>query len=115
VVGKCAYETVARVVYSRLVPGRTRPQAWRLNKSPHTLHAFANRSRAMVAATILIRANLLSFHSLLFVDDYLRTLESVAALIASDGSASLPGIRRGHTRPPSSDESMRPRTLSGLG
>jgi hypothetical protein len=71
--------------------------------------------KAMVAATILITANLLSFHSPLFVDDCLRMLESGAALIAPDGSASLPGIRRSHTRPPSSDESVRARTLSGLG
>jgi hypothetical protein len=71
--------------------------------------------KAMVAATILITANLLSFHSPLFVDDCLRTLESSAALIAPDGSASLPGIRLGHTRPHSSDESVRARTLSGLG
>jgi hypothetical protein len=71
--------------------------------------------KAMVAATILITANLLSFHSPLFVDDCLRMLESGAALIAPDGSASLPGIRLGHTRPHSSDESVRARTLSGLG
>ena len=70
--------------------------------------------KAMVAATIFIMANLPSFHSPLFVDDCLRMCESGAALIASDGSASLPGIRRGHTRPTSSDESVRPRTLSGL-
>lgn len=35
----------------------------------------------MVFATILVMANLLSFHFPLFVDDCLRTLESGAALI----------------------------------
>ena len=43
-VSKCVCGTVARVVYSRLFPDRTRPQTGRLNKSPQAAHAFANRS-----------------------------------------------------------------------
>src|SRR5262245_11266227 len=43
----------ARVVYSRLfpdsTPDRTRPQAGRLNKSPHTVHSFANRPKKKFA------------------------------------------------------------------
>src|SRR5262245_41989132 len=35
---------VARVVYSRMFPSLTTPQTERLNKSPHTVHAIANRS-----------------------------------------------------------------------
>ena len=46
---KCLYGTVARVVYSRLFPDwttdRTGPQTGRLNKSPHTVGAFANRHK----------------------------------------------------------------------
>jgi hypothetical protein len=34
---------VARVVYSRTFPSLTKPQTGRLNKSPHTVHAIANR------------------------------------------------------------------------
>src|SRR5262245_33107581 len=37
----CVYGNVARVVYSRTLPKQTR----RLNKSPHTVHAIANRSK----------------------------------------------------------------------
>jgi hypothetical protein len=36
---------VARVVYSRLFPDGTKPKTGRLNKSPHIVHAFANRYR----------------------------------------------------------------------
>src|SRR5215813_6844414 len=36
---------VARVVYSRAFPSLTKPQTGRLNKSPHTVHAIANRRR----------------------------------------------------------------------
>jgi hypothetical protein len=39
----CAYGIVARVVYSRFFPEWTKPQTGRLNKSPHTVYAFANR------------------------------------------------------------------------
>src|SRR5215475_10552933 len=43
------YGAVARVVYSRTFPSRTKPQTGRLNKSPHTVHAIANRhSRSSV-------------------------------------------------------------------
>src|SRR5262245_60955267 len=41
----CVYGTVARVVYSRTFPGLIKPQTERLNKSPPTVHAIANRPR----------------------------------------------------------------------
>ncbi len=56
-VSKCVYGTVARVVYSRLFPDRTTPQAGRLNKSPHTVHAFANRSNWARDYSILGKAD----------------------------------------------------------
>src|SRR6266508_2104646 len=47
----------ARVVYSRLfpdwTPDRTRPQTGRLNKSPHTVYAFANRSTTACALSTI--------------------------------------------------------------
>src|SRR6266508_3448549 len=47
----------ARVVYSRLfpdwTPDRTRPQTGRLNKSPHTVYAFANRSTTACALSAM--------------------------------------------------------------
>jgi hypothetical protein len=70
--------------------------------------------KAMVAATKLVIANLLSFHSPFFVDDSLRALESGAAPIAAGDTASLSGIQRRHTRPPSFDGSVRARTHSEL-
>src|SRR5262245_65775044 len=45
-VSKCVCGTVARVVYPRLFPDRTKPQTGRLNKSPHSVHAFANRHKS---------------------------------------------------------------------
>jgi len=36
---------VARVVYARAFPSLTKPQTGRLNKSPHTVHAIANRHK----------------------------------------------------------------------
>src|SRR5512145_2087796 len=50
---KCVYGTVARVVYSRLFPDRTRPETGRLNKSPHTLHAFANRHMNRLGVSVV--------------------------------------------------------------
>jgi len=47
------YGTVARVVYSRTFPGLIKPQTGRLNKSPHIVHAIANRPRRAKIATIL--------------------------------------------------------------
>ena len=41
----CVYGNVARVVYSRTFPSLLTPQIGRLNKSPHTVHAIANRHR----------------------------------------------------------------------
>jgi hypothetical protein len=38
----------ARVVFSRFLPDWTQPQSGRLNKSPHTIHAFANRYNRMI-------------------------------------------------------------------
>jgi hypothetical protein len=37
-----------RVVYSRTFPSLTKPQTGRLNKSPHTVHAIANRHRRLM-------------------------------------------------------------------
>src|SRR5262249_25941699 len=37
--------TVARVVYPRFFPDRTKSQTERLNKSPHTVHAFAKHHK----------------------------------------------------------------------
>jgi hypothetical protein len=45
---KCVHGTVARVVYSRFFPDWTNPQTGRLNKSPHTIHAFANRQNCQL-------------------------------------------------------------------
>ena len=39
----------ARVAYSRTFPDQTKPQTGRLNKSPHTLHAIANRHNSTAA------------------------------------------------------------------
>jgi hypothetical protein len=39
----CVFGDVARFVYSRTFPSLTTPQTGRLNKSPHTVHAIANR------------------------------------------------------------------------
>src|SRR5262245_11941082 len=44
-VHKFAQVNVARVVYSRLPSDLIKSQTGRLNKSPHTVHAFANRHR----------------------------------------------------------------------
>src|SRR5262245_39415516 len=44
----CVYGNVARVVYSRTFLSLTTPQTGRLNKSPHTVHAIANRHRGKV-------------------------------------------------------------------
>jgi plastocyanin len=44
-VSKCEDGIVARVVYSRLFPDWAKPQTGRLNKSPHTVRAFASRRK----------------------------------------------------------------------
>jgi hypothetical protein len=41
----CVYGNVARVVYSRTFPSLAETQAGRLNKSPHTVYAIANRHK----------------------------------------------------------------------
>src|SRR5215470_10751682 len=50
----CLYGTVARVVYSRTFPSLTTPQTGRLNKSPHTVHAIANRHRKAAYLPLLV-------------------------------------------------------------
>jgi len=44
-VWNCVYGNVARVVYSRTFYSLTTPLTGRLNKSPHTVHAIANRHK----------------------------------------------------------------------
>jgi hypothetical protein len=43
-ISECVYGIVARVVYSRSFPDQAKPQTGRLNNSPHTLNAIANRN-----------------------------------------------------------------------
>src|SRR5215470_8994362 len=49
----CVYGNVARVVYSRTFPSMTTPRTGRLNKSPHTVHAIANRHSTTVVVALV--------------------------------------------------------------
>jgi hypothetical protein len=51
---KCLYGIVARVVYSRSLADRTRPQTGRLNKSPHTV---ARAPRNLTTGSTLNKRN----------------------------------------------------------